>query len=129
MMSILDKVTYELEPTRTYSRRLLEWIPSNVPGEGHLIISQWKGRRAGSILERDLYQIVETQEPVGRMGRSFLWLNVSDSGQDDVYRVVIGPGLPTCTCTAAKCKVPGYVDFSGCKHRDATRKLMDEGEL
>jgi hypothetical protein len=123
MPGILDKVTYDLGPTLTYSRRLLEWIPGDVAGEGHAIISQWKGLRAGSILERDLYQVVRTQEQPGVMAMEYLWLNIGDKTQEDVYRVLFGPNINTCTCRAGKCKAPC------CKHSDSIGLLVKEGEL
>ncbi len=103
---------------------MLEWIPGDVPGEGHAIISQWKGRRAGSILERDLYQVVETPAGPGFIGREFLWLNRGDAEQPDVYKVILTPhGHTTCTCRAGNCKAPC------CKHSDAVKLLIQEHEL
>lgn len=122
-MSVLDKVTFDLGETRTYSRRMLEWIPGDVRGEGHAIVSQWKGMRAGSILERDLYQVVETQERPFAMAREFLWLNRGDATQEDVYRVLVTPHGTTCTCRAGKCKAPC------CKHSDSVLLLIREQEL
>ncbi len=124
MPGILDKVTFDLGETRTYPQRMLEWIPGDVPGEGHAIITLVKGRRAGCIIERDLYQVVETQAGPGYIGREFLWLNRGDDTQEDVYKVLLTPhGHATCTCKAGQCQAPC------CKHADSIKLLIAEEML
>lgn len=124
MPGILDKVTFDLEPSLTYPQRMLEWIPGDVRGEGHAIITLVKGRRAGCLSERDLYQVVETPAGPGFIGREFLWLNRGDVEQPDVYKVLLTPhGHTTCTCKAGVCRAPC------CKHADSIKLLVKEGEI
>lgn len=121
MAGLLDKVTVDLEPTATYARREAAWIPGAEPGEGVLEVWQWRGRRAGSKVEFDRYE-VQPDEPIGVYGRAFLLLNTTDPEQPDVYRCVVGPN-PTCTCKAGLCRV------DVCKHRDALAALINDGVL
>lgn len=115
-----EDVILDLGPTAVYARREAAWVPGKA-GEGVLTITLWKGMRAGSKSERDVYQVQET-DCVGRMGRSFLLLNVFDTDQPDVYAATVGP---TCGCT---CRA-GLVARFECKHVSACKRLTQEGRL
>lgn len=120
MPGILDATTIDLPPTLTYRRREATLIPGDRPGEFHLTIRLWKGRRAGSRMEEDTYA-VEEEDSVGVPGRSFLLVNLTDDSQPDAYRCVVGGRDTHCTCTAGQCRVP-----AGCKHRDSLAALIEE---
>jgi hypothetical protein len=116
-VSVLDAVTVDLPPTPTYSRREAQWVPADEPGEGWLTIRLWKGRRAGSRVERDLYDV----QPDGP--RAWLLLNVEDPSQPDIYRVCVDPReRDPCTCKASMCGL-------SCKHYDSVKALISEGLL
>jgi hypothetical protein len=116
-MSVLNAVTVDLCRTRTHARREATFYPGDRPGEGTVVIRLWKGKRAGSKCETDHYEI----QPDGRL--AWLWLNVFDASQPDVYRVDLDPRAKHgCTCR-------GFLRGRSCKHFDTTRALTREGEL
>lgn len=123
MLSILDAVSDEMEPTRTYARRVWLWVPADTTHPawdgrlGDLTIQLQRTRRAGCRVEQDTYAV---QDEYGPDGREFLLLNLTDPDQEDVYRV--HPESQTCSCTAAQC---GQI----CKHRDALSALLARGHL
>lgn len=119
-MSVLDAITIDLEPSATYGRREASWVPLG-PGEGYLTIRLWRGKRAGSKMESDVYSVMEEAEAPGVPGRSFLLLNTTDGDQPDVYRCRTGP-YAACTCKAGLC---GFK----CKHCDSLTALISEEVL
>lgn len=127
-MNVLDSVTIDLPPTRTYRRREAQWFGKDANGFAGVILRLWHGRRAGSrMVERDLYQVVEEQPDPGVICRQFRFLNRTDPDQEFPYKVRIGLNH-SCTCDAGRAKVPGEAGHTdGCKHRDALRAALDSG--
>jgi hypothetical protein len=112
--------TVELEPTAAYAHREYSWLPT-VPGEGVLVIRQRK--TAGGQEEADVYA-VEEQTPEHSPQREFLLVNVTDDEQPQPYEVVTrGGDAISCTCKAAKCRVPV------CKHRSSLQSILSQGDF
>lgn len=129
MLRILDFVTGELGPTRTYGRRSFVWIPADRSHPtwdgrlGNLTLKMQHARGGvGRRIELDTYAIEEVPQKPGFPGRVFLLLNLTDESQSDVYETVIGPA-DVCSCTA------GRVGHFECKHAAAVRHLIEQGEL
>lgn len=125
---VLDALNLPLAPTRTYARRSCLYVPVDPTHP------QWDGRcctitiklqhsksKAGAEVELDTYA-VEEQPPQPGVGRTFLFLNLTDETQEDVYEVCLGP-VNLCKCKAGRCRVPD------CKHRSAIQAVIDYGEL
>lgn len=127
-MDILTSTMIDLPATRTYKRRECQWFGVDENGFAGVILRLWAGKRAGSkLVERDLYQVVEADPPVGVMARAFVFLNVTDPTQKFPYKVLVGQNN-SCTCDAGRAKVPGDGERSmGCKHRDATVAAIEMG--
>ncbi len=127
-MDILNSVLFDLPATRTYARREAQWFGKDANGFAGVILRLWCGKRTGSkMVERDLYQVVETDPPVGVMARAFVFLSVTDPEQKFPYKVLIGANH-SCTCDAGRAKVPSDGDRTrGCKHRDAAQIVLDSG--
>lgn len=48
---------------------------------------------------------------------------MTDPEQPEPYRVTVG-GMNRCRCMAGKCR-----NYSGCKHRDAIKAIIEDGQL
>jgi|SRR6185437_5161651 len=132
MLNILDAYTTELEPTRTYGRRSIVWIPSDGSMLGELIIKlQHAKSGVGRNIEIDTYGVeLDTPEPGDHDGMAFWLVNISNgNSQERPYRCVIGGLTPHCDCMAGKCKVPADEGTQGCKHRDSLQHLLESGLL
>ncbi len=105
-------------PLISYKR--LEWEAWQFPDKLSLTIRLWKGERAGSQMEHDLYE-VERQDVEGLDGREWLVLNTwnPDPLNPGPYQTITG-NAHDCTCTAGKCKKPL------CKHRVALTMLLEQ---
>lgn len=108
MLRVLDYVTADLPPTRTYGRRSYCWVPAdpthpNWDGRlGNLTIRLQHARSGwGRDIELDTYSVIEQPPSQFVMGRDFLLLNLTDQEQQDVYEVRIGP-VEDCTCIAGR---------------------------
>lgn len=126
---VLDALNLPLPRTRTYARRSCLWVPVDPTHPlwdgrcGTLTIKlQHSKERAGCTVELDTYAVEEQPPQPGVMGRSFLFLNLTDPTQEDVYEVCLGP-VNLCKCKAGKCRLPA------CKHRDALEAVIAYGEL
>lgn len=128
MPSILSclPVTGDLAPTATHKRRWWSLVLCTDPADlrdATLTISQTKGARPGCKVETDTYAVQETP-CIGRIGRSFLLLDLTDADQPDVYECYVGtrPQDWSCTCKAGSCG-------TRCKHADALADIIGRGEL
>ena len=126
---VLDALNLPLPRTRTYARRSCLWVPVDPTHPlwdgrcGTLTIKlQHSKSKAGAEVEIDTYAVEEQAPQPGVMGRSFLFLNLTDDTQEDVYEVCLGP-VNLCKCRAGKCKLPD------CKHRSALEAVIAYGEL
>lgn len=111
----------DLPPTKTYKWRHFRWVPAGPlirrfnPGTLGTLVIQLSKSLTGKRIETDTYSMQE--EPnLGKYGRQFLLLNMTDPTQQDVYHVVIGP-MPRCTCDAGRAKLR-------CKHLDSIQTLL-----
>lgn len=124
MLDILEAQSIDLGPTLTYAKRDCCWIPvrKGEPHEssehGRLLVKQQVARGYGCKVDADTYA-VEEQPCIGRMGRAFLLVNMSDDEQEQPYEVFIGRPMNRCTCKAAKCKVT-----EPCKHLAAMSYIV-----
>jgi hypothetical protein len=124
-MNVLDRVSGELPPCATYSRRVWHWFPAaNNAYEpfGWLVVQVQYSRRLGVKFESVRYAVEETTEP-GCPERVFLVFAPANAEQDEPYEVRVGPGYCTCTCRAARCRVPV------CKHRDSFAAMVEQGVI
>lgn len=126
---VLDALNLPMKPTATYARRSCLFIPvdtSHPSWDGRCctitIKLQHSKNKTGAKIELDTYAVEEQPPQPGLPGRSFLFLNLTDPKQDDVYEVSMGP-INLCKCKAGKCRVPV------CKHRSALEEVMAYGEL
>lgn len=124
MLDILEAHSADLGPTLTYAKRSMCWIPlkpgvpHNSSEDGRLLVNQQVARGYGCKVDSDTYGLEEQPQPIGRMGRVFLLVNLSDKTQEQPYEVYIGQPLNQCTCKAGKCKL------EECKHRAACAYLV-----
>ena len=127
-MDVLNSITIDLPATRTYARRECQWFGKDSSGFAGVILRLWGGRRAGSkMVERDFYEVVETDPDPGLICRQFVFLNRTDPGQQLPYKVRIGLNH-SCTCDAGRARVPGEKNITdGCKHRDCVREVLESG--
>lgn len=113
-------VAGDLEPTATYAARSYRWVPGDA-GDGRVgTLDLILRKRKGGPVEHDQYAVVE-EPAIGY--RSFLLLNLTDPGQEDVYRTNIGPRGAECTCKAGSYRV------AVCKHRDGLAALLAKNHL
>lgn len=117
-MLIQGTVAVEMVPCATYAVRSAEWVPAFDGSPAHLVIRQQ--RKAGCKEYADVYG-VEEQHTGNPAVREFLLEKTTDDTPDS-YRVVIGNGWQSCTCTAANAK-------NICKHRDSLLCLLATGEV
>jgi hypothetical protein len=122
-MSVLDMISAEIPPTRTYARRSYVWLPDG-DGGGILTVNLSHSRRPGTKVESDTYSLQETADPAHPVpGRTFLLLNLTDRDQEQPYEVFVAddPRRDDCTCTADRCNAPC------CKHKDCCRSILEAG--
>ncbi len=103
------------------SYEAMEYVAYEFPKGIALIIRLWKGKRAGSKMESDLYE-VERQMVEGQSDPEFLINNRwnPDPLNPGPYRCVLG-NTYLCSCTAGNCKV-----VTGCKHRIVLSMILKE---
>lgn len=129
MLSYTDMIRDVIPPTKTYHLREVMFVPGDGDdGIGRLTLKLQHRRGINRAYDLDSYVLDrDTPEPNDNGGNAFLLKNITDETQDEIYRCVIGGlnAVPRCTCTAAKCKVPGEKGITdGCKHRDALGYLL-----
>lgn len=136
MFRVLDYVSDDLPPTRTYGRRSFCWLPvdeTHPAYDGRLgsLIIKLQHARSGvhRAIEVDRYAVErDTPEPGDNGGAAFWLLNELDKDAAEPYRCVVGGMTPKCGCKAGQCKVPGEPDITeGCKHRDCILWLIQNG--
>lgn len=120
---MIDSLSLDLGPTRTYGRRSACWIPVDETDErwdgrtGSLITNVQKAAGYGRRCEVDSYAVEEVPLEPGEHGRAFLLVKTDprtdDPAADEVYRCVVNDRGGRCTCKAGSCRV------EVCKHRDA----------
>jgi hypothetical protein len=135
MLDILNSVSDDLPPTRTYQRRSFVWLPSDGEMLGELIVKQQYAKSGvGRKLDLDTYGIDRDplNEPGDNGGEAFWIVNLSDPDAEQPYRCVVGGIHPfggKCTCKASQCKVTDDDAKLVCKHFCCLRYLIDNGIL
>lgn len=119
----------KLGPTATYRRRRAGWFPGGENRLGTLRLVLDRAGRSGDSTEVDGYAVQEELDlglPAGI--RSFLLENETEPDEYGPFRCVLGGMVAWCGCEA------GWYDThraapTGCKHRDALSRLIDEGVI
>jgi hypothetical protein len=120
-----EPLYFDLGETRSFKRRRLGWFPGvGDHGDcrlGTVRVIQEKTRGTADVTEYGV-EADFTELPPGC--RAFILRNDAPADDDpqrrEFYRIVVGPGFVTCTCTATTCKLPV------CKHRSSVLRLLEE---
>lgn len=134
MLSYTDMIRDVMPATKTYHLREVMFVPGDgEDGLGRLTLKLQPRKGVHRAFDLDSYHLDrDTPEPGDNGGQAFWVQNITDPDAAEVYRCVVGGlnAVPRCTCTAAKCKVPGQKNVTaGCKHRDAIQHLIEMGVI
>lgn len=129
MLLVLDTLTGECSPTKTYARRQWVYVPEDRGAPGwtgayaHVTIVMQK--TGGGFAKAETFKyLVEEQVEHGRAGRLFILVKRGPENPDgELYECFVADDerLSSCTCTAGQCRV------DNCKHRDCIRDIIANG--
>lgn len=136
MLDILEAVSTDLEPTRTYQRRAITFIPTKEEYRqrtgmiGELLVKlQHSKNGVRRAVEVDAYGVEPDQhaEPGDHGGKAYWLVNLTDKTQERPYRCVVGGLTPKCDCKASQCKIRDEDGALVCKHHCSLRWLTENG--
>lgn len=137
-LDYVSAISTDLEPTRTYQRRAMTFIPAKpefrsrtgILGELLVKLQHAKSGHNRSV-EVDAYGVeVDTApDPLNCGGTAYWLVNLTDNTQEMPYRCVVGGLTPRCTCKASKCQVRDDAGVLVCKHHCSLRWLTENGFL
>lgn len=128
MLQILEMITGECTPTKTYAQRRWVFVPADSShpdwdgSYGHLKIVMQK--TGGGFAKAETFRyLVEEQYNHGKPGRVFILVKQDDPNAESPYECFVADDerLANCTCKAGKCRVPD------CKHDAVLRGVIEQG--